>query len=239
MELDKIYKGDCLEVIKTFPDKSIDCVVRNDKGQFIKGISAHKSTEFKKGQHWRERKAHWDKEWLFEKYITEKMTIPQLAELCGCTDSNISFWINKHQIPFRSISETRKIKYWGSKGSLNGMYGKTGKLNKNFKGGISPLRQSFYSSLEWKLIVPIIFKRDNYRCRRCNTTHLHKTNPLHIHHIVSFQYDDLRTEQNNLIILCKKCHNWVHSNKNLNNDYILTYEQFKSKFEYGGYKQMD
>jgi DNA modification methylase len=27
MELDKVYKGDCLEVIKTFADKSVDCVI--------------------------------------------------------------------------------------------------------------------------------------------------------------------------------------------------------------------
>ena len=27
METNKIYKGTCLEVIKTFPDKSIDCVI--------------------------------------------------------------------------------------------------------------------------------------------------------------------------------------------------------------------
>ncbi len=237
MDINKIHEGDCLEVIRTFPDKSIDCV-RNEKGQFIKGISNNKSTEFKKGQHWRKPKLHWDKEWLFEKYITEKRTIPELAELCLCTDSNISFWIKKHQIPFRSISETRKIKYWGSIGDKNGMFGNIGELNPNYKGGISPLRQSFYSSLEWKSIVPFIFKRDNYECKKCNSTHKSKDFPLHIHHIVSFQYEDLRLNKNNLILLCKKCHDWVHSNKNLNNDYILTYEQFKSKFEYGGHEQM-
>lgn len=27
MELDKVYEGDCLEIMKTFPDKSIDCVI--------------------------------------------------------------------------------------------------------------------------------------------------------------------------------------------------------------------
>lgn len=27
MELDKVYEGDCLDVMKTFPDKSIDCVI--------------------------------------------------------------------------------------------------------------------------------------------------------------------------------------------------------------------
>lgn len=27
MDLNKIYKGDCLEVMRTFPDKSIDCVI--------------------------------------------------------------------------------------------------------------------------------------------------------------------------------------------------------------------
>ena len=27
MEVNKIYQGTCLDLIKTFPDKSIDCVI--------------------------------------------------------------------------------------------------------------------------------------------------------------------------------------------------------------------
>lgn len=27
MEINKIYQGDCLEVMKTFPDESVDCII--------------------------------------------------------------------------------------------------------------------------------------------------------------------------------------------------------------------
>lgn len=187
----------------------------DEKGRFIKG------------HHWRKEKPHWNKEWLFNEYITKKHTIPELAIICDCTDSNISYWIDKHKIPFRSISETRSFKYWGSSGDVNGMFGVRGDSNPNWKGGISPDRQVVYNSQEWKEIVPLVFVKCDYKCLRCGDTHKSNKNPLHIHHLVSFEISELRIEINNLIVLCRKCHHWVHSRKNSKKEYILTYEQFK------------
>ena len=39
---------------------------------------------------------------------------------------------------------------------------------------------------------------------------------FNIHHIVSFANKDLRTDPNNLVLLCFKCHKWVHSKANKN-----------------------
>ena len=180
---------------------------------------------FKKGQHWRSHKPHWDKEWLTEMYIIRKISIPDIAKMSNCTDSNISYWMGKHGIIGRTISEARKIKRWGLFGEDNPMYNKRGILNANWKGGISPERNAFYSSIEWKSIVPVIFKKYNYKCVRCGQGHADKSHKLHIHHLVSFSCKELRCDENNLVLLCKSCHDFVHSNKNTDNEYILTYEQ--------------
>lgn len=201
---------------------------RDKLGRFKKGFCYSPKTQFKKGQHWRNKKPFWDKEWLYNAYITNKKTIPELGVLCGCGDSNISYWIVKHKIPFRPVSETRKIKHWGAKGEKNGMYGIRGKNHPGWKGGHTEERQKFYNTLEWKSIVPIIFKRDNYSCQRCNCKNSYK-NPLHIHHLVSFSIRKLRAIPQNLILICEKCHHWIHSNKNIKKEYILTYNEFKQK----------
>ncbi len=204
--------------------------MKND-GRFKKGISYSVATQFKKGEHWRSKQPHWENDWLYEKYHIEKMSTSEIASLCNCTDSNILFWMNKHGIKLRSISEARSIKHWGQFGENNPMFGRTGELSNNWQGGISPERQSLYSSVEWKNAVKEVFKRDNFACVNCGETHKGRKNPLHIHHLVSFRVKVLRCDIRNLIILCKSCHNWVHSKKNATNKYIITHEQFKQRFE--------
>lgn len=52
MELDKVYEGDCLDVMKTFPDKSIDCVITSPP-------------------YWQLRDYAWDGQWGMEKTFQE------------------------------------------------------------------------------------------------------------------------------------------------------------------------
>ena len=182
---------------------------------------------FKKGQTWRTPKLHWDKEWLNQKYTIEGLSTTEIAEITGCNHRTISFWMKKNGINGRSVSESRKLKHWGLTGKDNPMFGKVGKLNGNWKGGLTPERQIFYASDEWKKTVKAVFIRDNFSCANCGQTHMDKKHPLHIHHIVSFQIKSLRTNMDNLVVLCKTCHDWVHSKKNINKKYIKTYEQFK------------
>lgn len=91
-----------------------------------------------------------------------------------------------------------------------------------WKGGISPERQKVYSSLEWCEAVKGVWKRDNATCQKCGKHH--NTTPyrgtFHIHHIESFMTKEKRTDINNLILLCKECHKWVHSKKNVDKLFI-------------------
>lgn len=96
----------------------------------------------------------------------------------------------------------------------------------NYKNGLSPERQSIYSSLEWIELVKKVWSRDNAICQNCGKHHNIETNRgnFHIHHIVSFQVKEKRLDLDNLILLCKECHKWVHSKKNTNNKFIIRWK---------------
>lgn len=189
--------------------------MRNDKGQFTKGHHFSPETEFKKGQHWRPKKPYWDKDWLVSEYATKERSANDIASEFGITEAAILFWLRKHNILRREMSNIRSKKHWGLAGEQNGMYGRTGENSSNWKGGITPERQEFYISDEWKKACSEVYKRDNAQCQRCGN----KDN-LHVHHIVTFANKELRADINNLVLLCAKCHRFVHSKNNITQEYI-------------------
>lgn len=109
-----------------------------------------------------------------------------------------------------------------NKDGVHWLKGVKGKKHPSWKGGLTPERQKVYSSLEWVESVKKVWHRDNAICQRCGKHHNTETNRgnFHIHHIITFQYRPTRTDVNNLILLCKKCHRWVHGKGNINNDFI-------------------
>lgn len=111
-----------------------------------------------------------------------------------------------------------------NKDGVHWLKGVTGKGHPSYKGGLTPDRQSFYSSEKWSNVVKEVWKRDNAFCQKCNKHHNTELNRgnFHIHHIVSFQVVELRAELSNLILLCNDCHRWVHSKKNKNKLFIKT-----------------
>jgi len=108
------------------------------------------------------------------------------------------------------------------KNGVHHLKGKTGPDTPNWKGGITPERQSIYSSEKWKKAVISVWKRDCATCRRCRKHHNETTNrgTFDIHHIAGFEYKRFRCNQNNLILLCRSCHKYVHSSKNETGEYI-------------------
>lgn len=176
---------------------------------------------FQKGNHWREKKPFWDKEWCVKQYSELGRSAADIASEFSVTEGAILFWLRKHGIGRRSISQARRLKHWGVSGSDNPMWNKRGELNPRWLGGITPDRQAFYTSREWKKACSTVWKRDKATCQRCGLIHNESPDmPMHVHHIVSFSNKELRAEASNLVLLCEACHLFVHSKRNINNDYI-------------------
>ena len=188
IELNRIYNEDCLETATRKPD-----------GRFLKGT------------HWRKRKPYWIKEWLNFEYIINLKPAKQIAKEQGCTENNILYFLKKHGIKTRSMSEIRSKKNWGLCGSKNGIFGRTGLDNPNWDGGHSPERQSKYARSAWKILAKSILKRDNYRCNKCDSG-----NKLIVHHIKKWsRYPELRFTPSNLLTVCEVCHRKIHSRRKL------------------------
>nr|ADE29264.1 regulatory protein [uncultured virus] len=49
-----------------------------------------------------------DEEWLREQYLERGQTMREIADMCGCSQTTVSKWINRHGIETRSGSD-----YWG------------------------------------------------------------------------------------------------------------------------------
>jgi hypothetical protein len=156
---------------------------------------------FAKGTHWRTRKPFWDRDWMLAEYSEKKRTCGEIAAEFGVSDNAVCFWLKKHGIEARSVAETRSIKHWGAEGAKNPMHGKTGILNPNWKGGLTPARQAVYSRSEWKALAMEVRKRDK-ACRLCGSGV-----QTEIHHIDPFSQSPLLVlDIGNVILLCAKCH---------------------------------
>lgn len=99
--------------------------------------------------------------------------------------------------------------------------GKRGADVPTWRGGVTPERQAFYSSTEWKAAVRMVWKRDDATCQKCLTRkNSDRSKQFDIHHIVAFANRTLRAELSNLVLLCEACHYWVHSAKNTDQLFI-------------------
>lgn len=174
---------------------------------------------FVKGSHWRQPKPHWDRSWLEHEYVTRGRSASDIAAEMGCGENNILYWMEKHGIPRRSVSEARKVKHWGSVRAANPMWGKRGPLSHNWQGGISPIRARLYARVEWDDAVAAVWERDKGYCQRCNayTTYRRK---MHIHHIEPISTSERVYDLDNLVLLCAKCHSWVHHKHNIAREFL-------------------
>jgi len=91
------------------------------------------------------------------------------------------------------------------RGKRNGMSGRTGASNPNWKGGTTPERQALYASSEWRRVCREVKHRDG-GCAECGSAA-----DLHVHHIRSFaEFPALRLDPANLQTLCRPCHHAKH-----------------------------
>lgn len=106
------------------------------------------------------------------------------------------------------------------RGEANGMYGATGAANPRYVDGSSPERQRLYASAEWKALLRLVYERDAYTCRRCGAG---KKGPrsLHAHHVVPWAGNEaLRRDPDNMVTVCRTCHEWIHSNGNAAQEWL-------------------
>ena len=94
-----------------------------------------------------------------------------------------------------------------------------GKNHHWWRGGSTPSRQRLYSTPKWKKVSQQVWKGDDATCQRCDKN-WRKIKKFHIHHIVPFTVRKLRVKLDNLILLCRACHCWVHSRKNVDKEFI-------------------
>jgi hypothetical protein len=99
---------------------------------------------FKPGQHWRPHGKHRERDWLHREYVEKGRSTGEIAAELGFTDAAVIFWLRKHGIPRRSVSDARALKHWGASGEANPMFGKVGAANGRYVDGSSPERQRMY-----------------------------------------------------------------------------------------------
>ncbi len=106
------------------------------------------------------------------------------------------------------LSETVRQKMSeGNKGTQKG------KLNNNWKGGLTEGRNRDYSSIGYRLWRDEVFKRDNYTCRNLDCLKKSDGNKIKInaHHVLCYsEYPQFRKQIWNGITLCGKCHKLIH-----------------------------
>lgn len=100
--------------------------------------------------------------------------------------------------------------------------GQSGSNNHYWKGGVTPEKQLFSGSKEWKICCKNIWKRDNATCQKCSEKFNHTQKTFEVHHIIPFTHKETRLDESNLVLLCRDCHMWVHSNENTNKEFIKT-----------------
>jgi hypothetical protein len=82
-----------------------------------------------------------------------------------------------------------------------------GPLNHNWKGGATLIGKKFYNSLLWKKLREEVFTRDNYTCQDCKKV----DKKLQAHHLLPRATNlDKRLDVNNIISLCRPCHEKRH-----------------------------
>ncbi len=143
----KMHRAFCLPIESRcfVRPRSFDKNPANDKATaFCLNIMRDSKGRFVKGEHWRPKRPYWNREWLYNEYVIRGRSSSEIAADWSVTDNAICFWLEKLNIPTRSISEGRKLKHWGQSGKSNPMYNRHGEENPNWKGGATADRQAFY-----------------------------------------------------------------------------------------------
>lgn len=139
-------------------------------------------------------------EWLYQKYIMERLDCVQIGKLVDRDPSTVHAWLREAGIQTRKRGTTGNHLYVTEhpmlgkhhspetreklrqarlrdgtvpylKNGVHHLKGKRGADTPNWKGGVTKERQMVYGSPEWKAAVKVVWKRDNATCQRCHLHH--------------------------------------------------------------------
>jgi transposase-like protein len=190
-------------------------------------------------------------EWLRDAYVNQKMDCTQIAHMVKRDPKSVWNWLKAFGIPtrprgsnvgqlpkdgspFRGKHHTTELRGQIRARALadgrvpylkNGQHWlkESGSHPPSWRGGITPERQAFYSTQEWKAAVVGVWKRADAKCEKCGLDHrtlIRGTVRFDIHHIDSFQIVARRAEVDNLMLVCYPCHKWIHSKRNRKGKYL-------------------
>lgn len=152
-------------------------------------------------------------------YLGKLMSARKIAETLNLNAKTIIHWLKHHGIRIRTVRECRlidgRVPYL--KNGVHYLKGGKPENHPSWKGGITPERQAFYATQEWKDCVKMVWARDDAKCHRCGLDHrtlLRGTIRFELHHVDGFSIVESRSDPRNVILLCDRCHLWVHSKKN-------------------------
>lgn len=97
----------------------------------------------------------------------------------------------------------------------------SGENNARWQGGITSERAKFDTSPEWGKIRKQVWVRDKATCQVCGKIYSHDQQTYECHHIIPFANEETRFDLNNIILVCRECHLWIHSPRNANKEYIM------------------
>lgn len=180
-------------------------------------------------------------------YVDDGKSCPAIAAGIGCDPSTVRQWLVAAGIPTRRRGHNNRFEP-GQRSAFAGhthgpealakigaasqdrwdsgvmakrrhwLKGAPPEMNPRWLGGITPERQAFYASREWREACVEVYARADGYCERCGADSRPvrwTKNAFHIHHCLTFKVVELRAEPGNLVLLCKPCHLWVHSRENV------------------------
>lgn len=145
------------------------------------------------------------KEWLEQKYIEEGLGCPEIAAIVGRHPKRVYEWLKNLGIPTRPR---------GANHVENLVHGLKREQHPNWRGGVAGERQTFARTLKWRRAAMRVWRRDNATCQNCGRKFKRGGMPFDVHHIAPFRVKRLRCRLSNLVLLCERCHYWVHGSKN-------------------------
>jgi hypothetical protein len=165
-----------------------------------------------------------NRQWLYQKYVVERLNGFQIARFCNCHPRTIYQRLDMFDIPRRQYgvehwSEEQKElrRRWNKEHpEIIRMKGKhhseetkrrmsltrQGSGNANWKGGLTKLIRGIRRSPEYYQWRKAILERDKYTCQDCKST-----GEVDAHHKQSIlDYPENIFEVNNGLTLCGNCH---------------------------------